>query len=62
MVQVEEKRLAELLRKEWKLDALEGCGVENWEWYGDALFPEHGTTLADIEDFTSDEKIIKDYL
>lgn len=31
MVQVEEKRLAELLREEWKLNALEVSGVDDWD-------------------------------
>lgn len=29
MVQVEQSRLAELLREEWKLQALEAGGVDN---------------------------------
>ena len=61
MVQVDEKRLAELLREEWKLRALENGGVGNQDWYEDSVFPDEGTTLDDIED-TSDEKIIEDYL
>lgn len=61
MIQVDEHRLAELLRKEWKLWALEVGGVDNWEWYDYSLFPDKGNTLNDIEDM-SDEKIIKDYL
>lgn len=61
MIQVDEKRLAELLREEWKLRALERGGVDNWDWYDDSLFPEDNETLDDIED-TSDEKIIEDYL
>ncbi len=61
MVQVEESRLAELLREEWKLQALEAGGVDNWEWYDESLFhPDEGKTLNDIEDM-SDEEIIKNY-
>lgn len=61
MVQVEESRLAELLREEWKLLALEAGGVDNWDGYDYSLFPEDYETLRDIED-TPDEKLIKDYL
>lgn len=61
MEQVKEKRLAELLRKEWKLGALEAGGVANWNWYGKSLYPDEDTTLNDIEDM-SDEDIIKNYL
>lgn len=61
MVQVEESRLAELLREEWKLQALEAGGVDNWEWYDESLFhPDEGKTLNYIEDM-SDEEIIKNY-
>ncbi len=60
-MEVEMSRLAELLRKEWKLMALERGGVDNWDWYDDSLFPEDGKTLDDIED-TSDKEIIEDYL
>lgn len=66
MVQVEEKRLAELLREELNLKALKAGGVDNWEGYDDSLY---GDALEDndmpkfnqIEDM-SDEDIIKDYL
>lgn len=61
MIQVAESRLAELLREEWKLQALEAGGVDNWEWYDESLFhPDGGKTLNDIEDM-SDEEIIKNY-
>ena len=59
MVQVDEKRLAELLRKEWKLWALEAGGVDNWDWYSYSLFPDKGKTLNDIEDMSDDEVIEK---
>ena len=36
-VEISEKRLRELERAERKLDALERGGVDNWEWYGEAL-------------------------
>jgi hypothetical protein len=31
------KRIQELLNAERKLNALEAGGVDNWEWYGEAL-------------------------
>lgn len=61
MVQVEESRLAELLRKEWELRALETGGVDNWEWYGDSLNPDDGITYDDIQDMSNDE-VIEKYL
>lgn len=61
MVQVEEKRLAEFLREEWKLNALEAGGVDNWDGYDYSLSQDEGDTWRDVEDM-SDEKIIKDYL
>jgi hypothetical protein len=36
-VQIEQSRLNELLDKEAQLDALEAGGVDNWEWYDEAL-------------------------
>ena len=66
MVQVEEKRLAGLLREELNLKALKAGGVDNQECYDDSLY---GDALEDndmpkfnqIEDM-SDKDIIKDYL
>jgi len=34
---ISEKRVKELLKKERKLQALEAGGVDNWEWYGESL-------------------------
>lgn len=61
MIQVEESRLAELLREEWKLQALEAGGVDNWEWYNESLFhSDKGKTLNDIENM-SDREIIEKF-
>lgn len=57
MIQVEESRLAELLREEWKLQALEAGGVDNWEWYDESLFHPD---LNDIENM-SDREIIEKF-
>lgn len=61
MIQVEESRLAELLREKWKLQALEAGGVDNQEWYDESLFhPDEGKTLNDIENM-SDREIIEKF-
>ena len=58
MVQVEEKRLAELLRDELELNALETGGVEYWENYDNSLL----RYINEDIDYMSDEDIIKNYL
>lgn len=44
-VTITASRLAELEFAERKLGLLEAAGVDNWEWYGDAVAP-----LYDDED------------
>jgi len=44
-VEVPTARFQELLNDEAKLSALEVAGVDNWEWYGEAM-----ATLGDDED------------
>ena len=34
---ISSERLKELLQAERVLNALRAAGVDNWEWYGDAL-------------------------
>ncbi len=34
---INEKELKELIKDSCKLNALENGGVDNWEWYGEAL-------------------------
>ncbi len=36
-IKISAKRLKELERAQAKLQALENGGVDNWEWYHDAL-------------------------
>ena len=36
-VTVSKKHYLELQRAQQKLEALEAAGVDNWEWYGDAM-------------------------
>ena len=31
------------------LDMLQGAGVDNWDWYTDALYPEGEEDLEEIE-------------
>lgn len=61
MVQVEEKRLAELLRDELELNALEAGGVDDWNGYDYSLYPDEEDTWRDVKNM-SDEEIIKEYL
>ena len=41
-MEISKERLINLLKAEAKLDFLEGAGVDNWEWFGEAL---HGDDL-----------------
>jgi len=36
-MEITKQRIKELLRAEDKLNALEGAGVDNWDFYGEAL-------------------------
>lgn len=40
-VTLSEERYHELLEAERKLAALEAAGVDNWEYYGEAMRPFH---------------------
>ena len=37
MIEIEEERFLELLEIEKFLQCLEACGVDNWQWYDDAV-------------------------
>ena len=37
MVEVDKDEYDRLVRADKKLSALEAAGVDNWEWYGDAM-------------------------
>ena len=55
-VRVRVQRLAELLRNETRLLALEAGGVDNWDWYGDCFTEEIDELLdADDEDLVKSE-------
>jgi hypothetical protein len=48
-VRIRVQRLAELLRSEAELLALQAGGVDNWDWYGDC-FTEEVEELLDAND------------
>lgn len=55
-VRIRVQRLAELLRSETRLLALEAGGVDNWDWYGDCFTEEVDELLdADDEDLVKSE-------
>ena len=55
-VRIRVSRLAELLRNEIRLLALEAGGVDNWDWYGDCFTKETDELLyADDEDLVKSE-------
>ena len=56
------KTLAELIRNDWKLSALEAAGVDNWSWYGEALSEkdDDGLDWWDIQDM-DDVELVKSY-
>lgn len=58
---ISKKRLAELLRKEQKLLFLKNAGVNDWEYYGDALFENKNSENLSFDDIISipDEKLLK---
>jgi hypothetical protein len=55
-VRISVPRLAELLRSEAELLALQAGGVDNWDWYGDCFTEEVEELLeADNEDLIKSE-------
>ncbi len=55
-VRIRVQRLAELLRNEAKLLALEAGGVDNWDWYGECFTNDVEELLdADDEDLVKSE-------
>lgn len=64
MVQVEDSRLAELLRKEWELDTLKNRGgALFWEAYNKIMYPQYGNwddrTTPEMLENIDDKTIIK---
>ena len=60
MIEISEKRYAELLRKEYILDSLECAGVDNWIFYDFAMCEEF-EDMPSAKEFRSwdDDKVIK---
>jgi len=55
-VRIRVQRLAELLRNETELLALQAGGVDNWEWYGECFTDDVEKLLdADDEDLVKSE-------
>jgi len=55
-VRIRVQRLAELLRSETELLALQAGGVDNWDWYGDCFTEEVEELLeANDEDLVKSE-------
>lgn len=50
-VVINTERLADLLRSEIELSALQAGGVDNWDWYGDC-FDENTRELLDADNET----------
>lgn len=46
-VTISRKEYEELKKRDLKLTALEHSGVDNWDWYGDAM-DQYQTWLAEI--------------
>ena len=59
MIEISEKRYAELLRKEYIYDSLEYAGVDNWGDYGFAMNEEFDD-MPSANEFKSwnDDKVI----
>lgn len=55
-IEIELSEYKKLLKSAVKLNALENAGVDNWDWYGDAINPEGGISYSDLC-----EMIDKDY-
>lgn len=51
---IRKNELAELLRDSLKLRCLEAAGVDNWEWYDEAMYD------YEADEYTDDE-LTKDY-
>lgn len=52
---IPKNELASLLRDSDKLHRLEYGGVDNWEWYGEALNDEKDLSYNEIQDMSDDD-------
>ena len=54
---IPKNELASLLRDSDKLHRLECGGVDNWEWYSEALNDEEDLSYDEIQDMSDDDLI-----
>ncbi len=47
-VTIDEKEYKSLLKDSLKLSMLEGAGVDNWGWYGEALYPDNEKGFSEL--------------
>ena len=52
---IPKNEFASLLRDSDKLHRLERGGVDNWEWYGEALNDEEDLSYDEIQDMSDDD-------
>lgn len=52
---ISKDNLANLIRDSDKLHRLERGGVDNWEWYGEALNDEEDLSYDEIQDMPDDD-------
>lgn len=57
VVIIPKEELASLLRDSDKLHRLECGGVDNWEWYSEALNDEEDLSYDEIQDMSDDDLI-----
>lgn len=58
---IDDSQLADLIRAEAKLAALEAGGVDNWDWYSASTFDsEEGKFYQELRDMP-DEKVVKKF-
>ena len=56
-VKIEQRKFLDLLEAYFKLAALESGGVDNWEWYSEALNDEEDLSYNEIQDMSDDDLI-----
>ena len=57
VVIIPKNEFASLLRDSDKLHRLECGGVDNWEWYGEALNDDEDPSYEKIQDMSDDDLI-----
>lgn len=54
-IEISKEKYKDLLKQSVKLELLENAGVDNWQWYGDALNPEYAPHYDDLCDEIDEE-------